>query len=39
MKALALFVAGAFSATTFGLLAVEIWIHLIEHNAYRKGTH
>jgi hypothetical protein len=38
MKALGFFAAGVVTATTTGLILIEFWLHLVEHNAYRKGT-
>jgi undecaprenyl pyrophosphate phosphatase UppP len=36
MRGLKIFVAGAVTAFTVGLVVVETWIHLVEHNAYTK---
>lgn len=38
MKTIVAFSAGVISATITGFLAVQIWFHLIEHNAYTKAA-
>lgn len=32
------FAAGVVSATVTLILAAEVWMHLVEHNAYRKAV-
>jgi hypothetical protein len=38
MKTIVAFTAGVVSATVTGFLAVQVWFHLVEHNAYTKGA-
>jgi hypothetical protein len=32
------FAAGVVSASVVCVLAAEVWIHFVEHNAYRNGV-
>lgn len=38
LSRLGIFTAGVVSATVALVVAGEVWLHLIEHNAYRNGA-
>lgn len=38
MRAAGVFAAGVVAATVLGLIAIESWLHLVEHTAYTKAA-